>query len=120
MPRRKLSEYRSKKLVSDALGLGYVGWSVLSPKEAKAIKGHDSYVVKVDQAVKGRFKKGLVLLGVKQDGLEKAVKELEAKGYDKNKDIYYYEMPEGRHDMQTWGKAFPVFLKWAFGDKLKG
>lgn len=81
MPRRKLSEYRSKKLVSDALGLGYVGWSVSAPKEVKAIKGHDSYVVKVDQAVKGRFKKGLVLLGVKQDGLEKAVKELEAKGY---------------------------------------
>ena len=48
------------------------------------------------------------------------IMELEAKGYDKNKDICYYEMPEGRHDMQTWGKAFPVFLKWAFGDKLKG
>ena len=43
------------------------------------------------------------------------IKELEAKGYDKSKDIYYYEMPEGRHDMQTWGKAIPVFLKWAFG-----
>lgn len=43
------------------------------------------------------------------------IKELEAKGYDKKKDIFYYEMPEGRHDIQTWKKALPVFLKWAFG-----
>lgn len=42
------------------------------------------------------------------------IKELEAKGYDRNKDIYYYEMPDGRHDMQSWGKALPVFLKWGF------
>jgi ATP-citrate lyase beta-subunit len=81
MPRRKLSEYRSKKLASSALGLPYAGWSVSSPEETKAVKGHDSYVVKVDQAVKGRFKKGLVLLDVKQSGLEKAVKELQEKGY---------------------------------------
>lgn len=41
--------------------------------------------------------------------------ELEAKGYDKEKDIYYLEMPEGRHDIATWGKAMPVFLKWGWG-----
>jgi ATP-citrate lyase beta-subunit len=81
MPRRKLSEYRSKKLASGALGLEYVGWSVASPKETKEVKGYDSYVVKVDQAVKGRFKKGLVLLDVKQNGLKKAVEGLEEKGY---------------------------------------
>lgn len=81
MPRRKLSEYRSKKLVSDILGLEYAGWSVWSPEETSEIKGYDSYVVKVDQAVKGRFKKGLVLLDIKQRDLKKAVKELEEKGY---------------------------------------
>jgi ATP-citrate lyase beta-subunit len=81
MPRRKLSEYRSKRLASEALGLEYIGWSVSSPEETKEAKGHDSYVVKVDQAVKGRFKKGLVLLDVKQDGLKKAVEGLEGKGY---------------------------------------
>ncbi len=43
------------------------------------------------------------------------IKDLEAKGYDKTKDIFYYEMPNGHHDMPTWGKALPVFLKWAFG-----
>lgn len=81
MPRRKLSEYRSKKLVSNVLGVPYVGWSVSTPEDADGIKGYDSYVVKVDQAVKGRFKKGLVLLDVKQKHLEEAVKELEEKGY---------------------------------------
>ena len=81
MPRRKLSEYRSKKLVSNALGVPYVGWSVSAPEDADEIKGYDSYVVKVDQAVKGRFKKGLVLLDVKQQDLEEAVKDLEKKGY---------------------------------------
>jgi ATP-citrate lyase beta-subunit len=81
MPRRKLSEYRSKKLVNDVLGLAYEGHSVTSPEEAATIKGHDRYVVKVDQAVKGRFKKGLVLLDVLQADLKKAVRSLEEKGY---------------------------------------
>jgi ATP-citrate lyase beta-subunit len=81
MPRRKLSEYRSKKLVNDALGLSYEGWSVSSPEDVTAVKGYDTYVVKVDQAVKGRFKKGLVLLDVKPADVKKAVTELEAKGY---------------------------------------
>lgn len=47
------------------------------------------------------------------------VKELVAKGYDRGKDIFYLEMPEGRHDVPTWGKAMPEFLKWGWGlDKL--
>lgn len=41
-----------------------------------------AYVVKVDQAVKGRFKKGLVLLDVKKAGIKAAIARLEAKGYD--------------------------------------
>jgi ATP-citrate lyase beta-subunit len=81
MPRRKLSEYRSKSLVNRALNLSYKGWPVTSSDEVEDVEGYDAYVVKVDQAVKGRFKKGLVLLNVKQSGLKKAVAELEAKGY---------------------------------------
>jgi len=81
MPRRKLSEYRSKKLVNDVLSVPYEGWSVVLARETDKVKGYDSYVVKVDQAVKGRFKKGLVLLDIKQADLSKAVKELEEKGY---------------------------------------
>ncbi len=47
------------------------------------------------------------------------IKELEAKGYNKNTDIKYLEMPDGRHDVFTWGKAFPEFLKWGWGRKEK-
>jgi enterochelin esterase-like enzyme len=43
------------------------------------------------------------------------IKELMKKGYDKNKDIYYLEMPDGRHDIATWAKAMPEFLKWGWG-----
>jgi len=40
------------------------------------------------------------------------IKELVAKGYDREKDIFYLEMPEGKHDIPTWGKAMPLFLRW--------
>lgn len=84
MPRRKLSEYRAKKIVTEALGVSYVGWSVsAADKEIvlPSVHGYDRYVVKVDQAVKGRFKKGLVLLDVAQDGLQEAIDQLQEAGY---------------------------------------
>jgi ATP-citrate lyase beta-subunit len=85
MPRRKISEYRSKKIVSEALDLLYVGWSITSDESGgvdfSAIEGCKSYVVKVDQAVKGRFKKGLVLLDVKQGEIGQALKKLQHEGY---------------------------------------
>ncbi len=43
------------------------------------------------------------------------IKELIAKGYSRGKDIVYYEMADGKHDVTTWGKAMPVFLKWGWG-----
>lgn len=46
------------------------------------------------------------------------IKELVAKGYDKEKDIYYLEMPDGRHDIATWAKAMPEFLKWGWGKEV--
>ncbi|MFN0292228.1 alpha/beta hydrolase [Pedobacter helvus] len=42
------------------------------------------------------------------------VKELLKKGYRRPLDIFYYEMVGGKHDVPTWGKAFPKFLEWAF------
>ncbi len=42
------------------------------------------------------------------------IKELEKKGYKRPEDIFYYEMVGGKHDVPTWGKAFPKFLEWAF------
>lgn len=43
------------------------------------------------------------------------VKELTAKGYDPVKDIRFTELKDGRHDVTTWAKAFPDFLKWGWG-----
>lgn len=81
MPRRKLSEYRAKTLVNGAIGEDYIGWSINDVDDIKKIDGYDSYVVKVDQAVKGRFKKGLVLLDVTHKDLKSAAKQLMSQGY---------------------------------------
>jgi len=47
------------------------------------------------------------------------VKELEAKGYDSEKDICYFEMKDGRHDVPSWGRAMPEFLNWGWGSKVR-
>ena len=80
MPRRKLSEYRSKTIINSILGFSYTGWSVIN-NDPIVIEGHESYTVKVDQAVKGRFKKGLVLLDVPQSDVYQSITHLKKKGY---------------------------------------
>jgi len=46
--------------------------------------------------------------------------ELKEKGYEPGKDIEYLELSDGRHDVPTWGKAMPVFLRWGWGMKDEG
>ena len=36
------------------------------------------------------------------------------KGYDKTTAIKYLELNDGKHDVPTWAKAFPDFLKWGW------
>ncbi len=43
------------------------------------------------------------------------IQELVDKGYEVHEDIAYLEMEDGSHDVPTWARAFPDFLKWAFG-----
>jgi len=43
------------------------------------------------------------------------IKELVAKGYDEKKDIYYMQLDDGKHDVATWARAMPEFLKWGWG-----
>lgn len=45
------------------------------------------------------------------------IKELEAKGYVSGKDIQYLELEDGRHDVFTWARAMPEFLKWGWGNE---
>jgi enterochelin esterase-like enzyme len=40
------------------------------------------------------------------------IKELALKGYSTQTDIYYLELEDGRHDVATWERALPEFLKW--------
>lgn len=39
---------------------------------------------------------------------------LKSKGYTDDH-ITYLELPDGRHDVETWGRALPKFLKWGWG-----
>lgn len=42
------------------------------------------------------------------------IAELKKKGYTDD-DILYKELKDGHHDVKTWGRAFPIFLKWGWG-----
>lgn len=43
------------------------------------------------------------------------IDELVKKGYRDQEDILYMELKDGKHDVATWGKAFPYFLRWRWG-----
>lgn len=87
MPRQKLSEYRAKSLISSSLDLPYQGWpldasqSLTDQLTAAKLPPDSRYVVKVDEGVKGRFKKGLVLLDVAAAEIPAAAEKLAAQGY---------------------------------------
>lgn len=86
MPRQKLSEFRAKTILSEALELPYTGWPVnadepLDGQLTQPAQAGGPFVVKVDEGVKGRFKKGLVALDVEASKLAEAVKEISSKGY---------------------------------------
>ncbi|MEM6394968.1 MAG: alpha/beta hydrolase-fold protein [Bacteroidota bacterium] len=40
---------------------------------------------------------------------------LEKRGFDSPERLTYYEEDGGRHEPETWGRVFPVFLKWWLG-----
>ncbi|GAC1592145.1 MAG: hypothetical protein NVS3B19_13560 [Ginsengibacter sp.] len=42
------------------------------------------------------------------------IEELKKLGYSEN-NIHYLEIPGGKHDVETWSKALPDFLKWCWG-----
>jgi enterochelin esterase-like enzyme len=42
------------------------------------------------------------------------MKELKLKGYHRDEDFTYLEIEGGRHDAETWARAMPEFLAWAF------
>jgi len=83
MARKRISEYKAKSLLFESLGLPYRGIRVttssLSPLEN--LKSTKTYVVKVDQGVKKRFKLGLISLDISSDNVQTELKKLAEKGY---------------------------------------
>ena len=47
------------------------------------------------------------------------MRELLAKGWLEGKDMRYLQLPDGKHDIRSWAKALPVFLKWGWRNKKK-
>ena len=82
MSRVKLTEFKAKSLLLKELGLPYSG-SGATATELPKVSGKKRYVVKVDQGIKKRMKKGLVKLNVTAENLKSAVNELKKKGYER-------------------------------------
>lgn len=50
------------------------------------------------------------------DDTHDLIMELRKKRYTYPGDIMYVEVLGGNHDLPTWGKVFPEFIEWAFGN----
>ena len=48
------------------------------------------------------------------DDTRSLITEFEKKGYHED-EIFYLELKNGKHDVETWALAFPTFLEWAYG-----
>lgn len=53
------------------------------------------------------------------DDTQDVILELQRKGYTGPEAITYREVTGGRHDLPTWGRVFPEFLRWAFGSNVR-
>ena len=80
MARVKLTEYKAKQILFQQLGLSYDG-AFASVESIPHLSSEKTYVVKVDQGIKGRMKKGLVKLHISASKLQNAIQELSKKGY---------------------------------------
>jgi len=45
------------------------------------------------------------------------IEELKRIGYEPNEQITYLELPDGKHEVETWGRVMPMYLEWL--DQLK-
>jgi enterochelin esterase-like enzyme len=44
--------------------------------------------------------------------------DLESLGYENGKDICYINYEDGKHDVATWARAMPGFLRWGWGKSI--
>lgn len=45
------------------------------------------------------------------------INELSNLGYTLNDNITYLELKDGRHDVETWGRVMPEFMKWLISNR---
>src|SRR5215469_7633461 len=45
------------------------------------------------------------------------IDDLESLGYKNGEDIRYINYEDGKHDIATWSRAMPEFLKWSWGKR---
>ncbi|MBI4993014.1 MAG: hypothetical protein HZC26_02670 [Candidatus Magasanikbacteria bacterium] len=92
MPRVKLFEHSAKRIMCKRLSLPYTGIAITSQTDVdsavKTLASDKKYVVKVDQGVKKRFKKGLVTLDINHNQVKTALENL------KNKNFNYFLIEE--------------------------
>jgi len=85
MARKKLSEWKAKTILSEALGFEYGGisydTSVKNNTLLQSLDPQKTYVVKVDEGVKKRMKQGLVALDKSANEVEDTINQLNVKGY---------------------------------------
>jgi enterochelin esterase-like enzyme len=48
------------------------------------------------------------------DDTQALIDDLESLGYNNGKDIRYLNYEDGKHDIATWARAMPEFLKWGW------
>ena len=86
MARKKISEFAAKKLLYDFLQVPYGGITVDTGDEyyeslKKKMKDETQYVLKVDQGIKQRKKKGLVTFGITKDNVKGEIEKLQGNGF---------------------------------------
>jgi enterochelin esterase-like enzyme len=48
------------------------------------------------------------------DDVRELIEDMKGVGY-KDDQIYYLELEDGEHNVETWARAFPIFLRWGWG-----
>lgn len=85
MARKKISEFRAKSILYSSLNREYSGISIDTnkdlDKQLSTLDENKKYVLKVDQGVKQRKKKGLVVFDLKKDNAKDKIEGLSSRGY---------------------------------------
>jgi ATP citrate (pro-S)-lyase len=117
MPRQKISEFKAKQLIFSAIGKNYEGMGIdLKTKsgtnQLQNLDDSRTYVVKVDQGIKKRGKRGLVSINVSSKNVEHEVTKLASKGYSsflveeffphEDNEERYFALIRTRHGMEVF------------------